>query len=37
MSLKMIDMYGSEVGVGDTVITCTKEGKRLYLEACESE
>ena len=30
----MIDMYGSEVGVGDTVVTWIKGGQGLYLEAC---
>ena len=28
----MIDMYGSEVGVGDTVITFVKEGKGVELK-----
>ena len=28
----MIDMYGSEVGVGDTVITFVKEGKGCILK-----
>ena len=28
----MIDMYGSEVGVGDTVITWIKEGKGCVLK-----
>ena len=28
----MIDMYGSEVGVGDTIITWIKEGKGVELK-----
>ena len=28
----MIDMYGSEVGVGDTIITFVKEGKGCILK-----
>ena len=28
----MIDMYGSEVGIGDTVITFAKEGKGCILK-----
>ena len=28
----MIDMYGSEVGVGDTVVTFVKEGKGVELK-----
>ena len=28
----MIDMYGSDVGVGDTVITFVKEGKGCILK-----
>ena len=28
----MIDMYGSEVGVGDTIITFVKEGKGTELK-----
>ena len=28
----MIDMYGSEVGVGDTLITWIKEGKGCVLK-----
>ena len=28
----MIDMYGSEVGVGDTIITFIKEGKGVELK-----
>ena len=28
----MIDMYGSEVGVGDTIITWIKEGKGCILK-----
>lgn len=28
----MIDMYGSEVGVGDTIITWLKEGKGCILK-----